>query len=208
MGPATGLGWHSPRWWPAAVCLAPCRPASAGWEPARLLVLASLCPSPPGREGAVPSPSSQQPSGRQETWVLAPLATQRRWVEAVFMPGLLAELRFEPRTSWPQRPALKSSHRQCQQQAGQLGRERNSVSSREQPEGLSGNVLFWPVLRWPPGVWSAACTCRAAGECTPSVRTGHSQWEGGTEGGGGGPTALQNEGRWQAGRARGSRVRP
>lgn len=115
MGPATGLGWHSPRWWPAAVCLAPCRPASAGWEPARLLVLASLCPSPPGPEGAVPSPSSQQPSGRQETWVLVPLATQRRWVEAVFMPGSLAELRFEPRTSWPQRPALKSSHRQCQQ---------------------------------------------------------------------------------------------
>lgn len=53
-GPATSLRWHCPRRWPAALSLAPCRPASTGWEPARLLAPASPAPLSPGL--GVPSP--------------------------------------------------------------------------------------------------------------------------------------------------------
>lgn len=47
MGRTSSLGWTSPRRWPAAVSLAPCRPASTAWEPASLPAPASLTPLTP-----------------------------------------------------------------------------------------------------------------------------------------------------------------
>lgn len=98
MGPATSRGWPSPRRWPAAVSLAPSRPASTAWEPARLLAPASPAPLAPGL-GCCPLPTLPTAFSGRKSWGQGPPSTQTR-AKTASMPGRWRlELRFEPRTA-------------------------------------------------------------------------------------------------------------
>ena len=71
VGPATNRGWPSPRRWPAAVSLAPSRPASAAWEPARLLAPAGPAPLAPGL-GCCPLLTLPTAFSGQKSWGQGP----------------------------------------------------------------------------------------------------------------------------------------
>lgn len=101
VGPATSRGWPSPRRWPAAVSLAPSRPASTAWEPARLVAPASPVPLAPGL-GCCPLPTLPTAFSGRKSWGRGPPSTQTR-AKTVSMPGRWRlELRLNPgRPGWP-----------------------------------------------------------------------------------------------------------
>lgn len=86
MGLTRSLGWTSPRRWPAAVSLAPCRPASTAWEPASLPAPASLAPLTPAL-GVLSLPNP--PSSLQQAEMMGsgspPLTQSRRAAAASWL---------------------------------------------------------------------------------------------------------------------------
>lgn len=86
MGPASSRGWPSPRRWLAAVSLAPSRPASAAWEPARLLAPAGPAPLASGL-GYCPLPALTTSFSERKSWVQVPPSTQKRRAETASLPG-------------------------------------------------------------------------------------------------------------------------
>ena len=86
VGPASSRGWPSPRRWPAAVSLAPSRPASAALEPARLLAPAGPAPLASGL-GCCPLPTLPTSFSGRKSWVQVPPSTQKRRAETASLPG-------------------------------------------------------------------------------------------------------------------------